>query len=166
MFFFQNRLLISRNFGEAFKIKLRKKVFPLNLIVLRLKQNCVLFSLRTKTLGIQGIPSHDMPLPYSKIETNLESKVKKRNIIMDYFVKKKMSVICLLGFFTSSSTTRLCRGRVPRLTSDNFTCCHTETERGDHDFCLSRTHYTDTDPTSREQVAIGGIKPRTQKESV
>ena len=29
-----------------------------------------------------------MPLPYSKIETNLESKVKKRNIIMDYFVKK------------------------------------------------------------------------------
>ena len=25
-----------------------------------------------------------------------------------------------------------------------------ETELGDHDFCLSRSHYTDTDPTSRE----------------
>ena len=23
-----------------------------------------------------------------------------------------------------------------------------ETELGDHDFCLSRSHYTDTDPTS------------------
>ena len=28
-----------------------------------------------------------------------------------------------------------------------------ESERGDHDFCLSRSHYTDTDLTSRERVA-------------
>ena len=37
--------------------------------------------------------------------------------------------------------------------SDIFTCCHTETKRGDHDFCLSRSHYTDTDadPTTRER---------------
>ena len=27
-----------------------------------------------------------------------------------------------------------------------------ETELGDHDFCLSRSHYTDTDPTSRERA--------------
>ena len=33
--------------------------------------------------------------------------------------------VCLFAFLTSSSTTRLYRGRVPRLTSDNFTCCHT-----------------------------------------
>ena len=32
---------------------------------------------------------------------------------------------CLFGFITSSSTTRLSRGRAPRLTSDNFTCYHT-----------------------------------------
>ena len=32
---------------------------------------------------------------------------------------------CLVGFLTSSSTTRLYRGRVPRLTSDNITCCRT-----------------------------------------
>ena len=28
-----------------------------------------------------------------------------------------------------------------------------ETELGDHDFYLSRSHYTDTDPTSRERAA-------------
>ena len=49
---------------------------------------------------------------------------------------------------TSLSATKLYRGRVPRMTPDNFTCYHTE--RGDHDFCLSRLHYTDTDPISRE----------------
>ena len=36
-----------------------------------------------------------------------------------------------------------------------------ETERGDHDFCLSRSHYTDNDPTSRERAATAGIEPRT-----
>ena len=36
-----------------------------------------------------------------------------------------------------------------------------ETERGDHDFCLSRSHYTDTDQTSRERAATAGIGPRT-----
>ena len=32
-----------------------------------------------------------------------------------------------------------------------------ETELGDHDFCLSRSHYTDNDPTSREWAATAGI---------
>ena len=46
----------------------------------------------------------------------------------------------LVGFLTSSSTTRLYRGQAPRLTSDNFSSAAThETERGDHDFCLSRS---------------------------
>ena len=60
----------------------------------------------------------------------------------------------LVGFLTSSSTTRLYRGRVLRLTSDNFTVLpHTrERERGDHDFYLSLSHYTDTDPTSRNRT--------------
>ena len=31
-----------------------------------------------------------------------------------------------------------------------FTCCHKETGQRDHDFCLSRSHYTDTGPTSWE----------------
>ena len=32
-----------------------------------------------------------------------------------------------------------------------------ETEWGDHDFCLSRSHYTDTDPTSRERGSNPGL---------
>ena len=35
-----------------------------------------------------------------------------------------------------------------------------ETELGDHDFCLSPSHYTDTDPTSRERAATAGIESR------
>ena len=34
--------------------------------------------------------------------------------------------VWLVGFFTSSSITGLYRERVPTLTSDNFTCCHTQ----------------------------------------
>ena len=36
-----------------------------------------------------------------------------------------------------------------------------ETALGDYDFCLSRSHYTDTDPTSSERAATAGIKPGT-----
>ena len=39
--------------------------------------------------------------------------------------ERQSKVFCLFGFLTSSSTTRLYSGRVPKLTSDNFTCCHT-----------------------------------------
>ena len=41
-----------------------------------------------------------------------------------------------------------------------------ETKLGDHDFCLSRSHYTDTDPTSRERVATAGIEPGTSSPGV
>ena len=41
-----------------------------------------------------------------------------------------------------------------------------ETERGDHDLCLSRSQYTDTDPTSRERAATVGIEPRTSSPGV
>ena len=36
-----------------------------------------------------------------------------------------------------------------------------ETELGDYDFCLSRSHCTDTDATSREQAATAGIASGT-----
>ena len=41
-----------------------------------------------------------------------------------------------------------------------------ETERGDHDFCLSRSHYTDTDPTSKERAATAEIKSETSSPGV
>ena len=69
----------------------------------------------------------------------------------------------LVGFLMSSSATRLSHGRVPRLKSDNFTCCHTEIQRVDHGFCLNRSYYIDTDPTSCgswEQAPGGGIDSR------
>ena len=44
--------------------------------------------------------------------------------------KRLFSGALLVGFLTSSSTTRLYRERVPRLTSDSFTCCHTRHRAG------------------------------------
>ena len=41
-----------------------------------------------------------------------------------------------------------------------------ETELGDHGFCLSRSHFTDTDPTSRERAATAGIEPGTSSPGV
>ena len=41
-----------------------------------------------------------------------------------------------------------------------------ETQLGDHDFCLSRSHYTDTDPTSRERAATAAIEPGTSSPGV
>ena len=48
--------------------------------------------------------------------------------------------VCLLGSLTSSSTTRLYRGRAPRQERLTILRAAThETELGDHDFCLSRS---------------------------
>ena len=41
-----------------------------------------------------------------------------------------------------------------------------KTERGDHDFCLSRSLYTDTHPTNRERAVTAGIGPRTSSPGV
>ena len=51
---------------------------------------------------------------------------------------------CLFVFLTTSASIRLSHIRVPRLMSDNFTFCHIETEREDHNLCLRRSPYTDT----------------------
>ena len=41
-----------------------------------------------------------------------------------------------------------------------------ETELGNHDFCRSWSHYTDTDPNSRERAATAGIEPTTSSPGV
>ena len=75
--------------------------------------------------------------------------------------------VCLVGFLTSSSTTRLYLGRAPRQERLTILRAAThETELGDHDFCLSRSHYTDTDPTCRERAATAGIEPGTSSPGV
>ena len=56
-------------------------------------------------------------------------------------------LFCLFGFLTSSSTTRLYRGRASRQERLTILRAAThETELGDHDFCLSRSHYTESQP--------------------
>ena len=48
--------------------------------------------------------------------------------------------------------------KTERLT--NLSVATHETELGDHDFCLSRSHYTDTDPTHQESRALPTELPR------
>ena len=80
---------------------------------------------------------------------------------------RRRGFVCLFGLLTSSSTTRLYRGRAPRQERLTILRAAThETELGDHDFCLSRSHYTDTDPTCRERAATAGIEPGTSSPGV
>ena len=63
-----------------------------------------------------------MKNPYGIVRTELLDNVEKLQHVIRF--------VCLVGFLTSSSASRLYRGRVPRLTSDNFTCCHTRDRAG------------------------------------
>ena len=45
--------------------------------------------------------------------------------------------VYLFIFFTYLSTTRLYRGQIPRLTSDNFSCCHTR-DRAERPWLVSQ----------------------------
>ena len=54
--------------------------------------------------------------------------------------------VCLLvGCLASQQHASVSRGRI---CTDNFTCCHTETEVADPTFYLTQSQYTDTGPTS------------------
>ena len=54
--------------------------------------------------------------------------------------------VCLLvGCLTSQQHTNVSQGRI---CTDNFTCCHAETEAADQTFSLTQSPYTDTGPTS------------------
>ena len=68
----------------------------------------------------------------------------------------------LFGFLTSSSTTRGISRAGPKTERLTILRAATHlTELGDLDFCLSLSHYTDTDPNSRERAATTGIEPGT-----
>ena len=55
-------------------------------------------------------------------------------------------VSLLVGWFLNVPAT--CQCISGRICSDNFTCCHTETEVADPSFHLTQSQYTDTGPTS------------------
>ena len=50
-----------------------------------------------------------------------------------------------VGCLTSQQQASVSQGRI---CSDNFACCHTETELADQTFYLTQSQYTDTGPTS------------------
>ena len=65
----------------------------------------------------------------------------------------------LVGVLTSPSITRLYHGRAPRQSVWQFLRAVThETETGDHDFCLSRSHYTALTPTQ----PVGSGRPERE----
>ena len=72
----------------------------------------------------------------------------------------------LVGFLTSSSITRLYRGRAPRQSVWQFYVLPHMRQSGDHDFYLNRSHYTDTDPISRERATTAGIELPTSSTGV
>ena len=99
-----------------------------------------------------------------------QDKILSTKILMfhrSFLARNEVLFVCLVGFLTSSSTTRLYRGRAPRQERLTILRAAThETELGDHDFCLSRSHYTDTGPTCRERAATAGIEPGTSSPGV
>ena len=54
-------------------------------------------------------------------------------------------LLLFVGCLTSQQQPSVSQGRI---CSDNFTCCHTETEVADPTFYLTQSQYTDTGPTS------------------
>ena len=54
-----------------------------------------------------------------------------------------LKVCLLVGCLTSQQQASVSQGRI---CSDNFTCCHTETEVADQTFYLTQSQYTDTGP--------------------
>ena len=66
---------------------------------------------------------------------------------------------CLFSFSMTLSATRLSRGRVPILTSDNLICCLTETEQEDHDFVSAGHILTLTQAVGSGRMK-GGLNPQ------
>ena len=59
--------------------------------------------------------------------------------------RRRRNRIRIVGCLTSQQHASVSQGRI---SSDNFTCCHTETEVAYQSFHLTQSQYTDTGPTS------------------
>ena len=61
-------------------------------------------------------------------------------------VLRSRTLVCLfVGCLTSQQHASVSQGRI---STDNFTCCHTEKEVADPTFYLAQSQYIDTGPTS------------------
>ena len=71
--------------------------------------------------------------------------VSKKSVCLQCFCTR-LGLSCWdVGCLTSQQQASVSQGQV---CSDNFTCCHTETEVADPTFYLTQSRYTDTRPTS------------------
>ena len=59
------------------------------------------------------------------------------------WTKRFLPLLCLFGFLTSSSATKPTADGSQDWRLTILSAAPHKTERGDHDFCLSRSHYTD-----------------------
>ena len=69
---------------------------------------------------------------------------------------RRSGMACLFGWFLNVLVNYYVISRTDPKT-ERLTILHAsthETELGDNDFCLSRSHYTDTDPTSRASHSV------------
>ena len=89
----------------------------------------------TKTSGFRTHEETSNAIPNKviiKSPDNLKTDTQEASSHRDMALEKKAlhHIVCLVGYLTSSSTTRLYHGHVPRLAFDNFTCCHTRDTGG------------------------------------
>ena len=94
---------------------------------------------------------------------------KNRNVFFQvFFLPHFFGVQCFVCLFLNVLVNNQAISRTaPKTERLTIFCAAThETELGYHDFCLSRSHYADTDPTSREWAATAGIEPGTSSPGV
>ena len=110
---------------------------------------------------ILNISCQDINVEQSVCNKTYRQSIKILWAILKHNCPNLAKMDCLFIWFLNALVNNWtnCR-RVPTLTSNNFTGCHTQDRAGSH-FCFSRSHYTDTDPISREPAATEGIEPWT-----
>ena len=154
----------------------RQTLQPKTVLVLLLDQACCLSWefhswFRHSIQGFPMRPSTTTVTMLQPVDVESLGKALDINLLTPLTSETSTRLKAVKGLFgwLVPSTTRLYRGRVPRLTSDNFTCCHTR-DRADTMTYVSAVHikdnYTDTYPTSRERSATAGIEPRTSSTGV
>ena len=104
----------------------------------------------------KGLLSPYLPFPSSYLTGfTISTPLKAENVLqLNSFSNIIQCNFCLFGFLTSLSTTRLYRGRTPRQSVWQFYVLQHIRQSWEIMTSVSaRSHYTDTDPTSRERAA-------------
>ena len=99
--------------------------------------------------GLQKAPKEKYKDITCNNNNNSNNNVADLSLSLSLYLSISLSLslsLCLLvGCLTSQQHASVSLGRI---CTDNFTCCHTETEAADQTFHLTQSQYTDTGPTS------------------